>query len=768
MAYSTAIAAEVHGKLAGLRRALRGRLFGEGLAWVIVALVGAVFVTLGIDLTLRLKRTYRIVMACTAMGAIMWTVWREILAPLLAPMGAEDLALLVERRHKQLGDRLISALQFVRSGGAAPNESPAMVDATVRQANALAAPLDLGGIVERNDLKRVGAIAACTIVLLTGFSIWQSRLMWPWLQRNIAFADVDYPQDTYLEVKGGPHFTLLRGTDLEVIIRTERRSTVTPPYVTLHAFYPSLRKGGDDGWTEGQADLVGKDAEGRDFYLIAFPRVSEEFSFYVTGGDDRRVGEGDTDRHHKVRLIDPPDLKSLTFWAKFPDYIELAEGPVPDSLGTVTVPAGTALTVSATATKDIASMRILLNDAPVPDAEFTLAPIGGRPGQAGRRIVWKHKFDVARTKSAKTAPRSVDFALAFELTDIDGYTNVCGHKKINVQFDRRPVVKTRRRITILGDMATAEAIIPLASEFVDDHDLIAARAEVAVTGKTVDLPHPNVTLRKPGQRRVIRRRSVKHEVDLHAYGLVAGDEVTITVAAEDSLPAFLGGPGVGRTGGVTIRIVKPEKVQEKLVESTRRTIIEFVQAIALQQSVRDSVQSAGLMLSGGQGLDAAAAKLVLSANVQQAVTPECKKVADTVQDILFARICNRLGSEEGHENVRRKIIRPLRELADPLAETAQALKRTAGVEDPDKLQEQIIAIGETQDAIINAMNGILNEMEKDSTRQYIINRWSLIVDWSKDQLKGIKKRSDAQTNTVFDKKKDKKDDKKDDKKKDGN
>ena len=545
MAYNTTgiatVDREVHAKLSALRRNLRGRLIGEGLAWVLVALVAAAFATLGIDYLLRLERPYRIAMASAALLAIAMMIWRELVAPMLAPVRAEDLALLVERRHKQLGDRLISALQFIRTGSATPNESPAMVAETVRQANTITATLDLADIVERRNFRRMLAIAACTVSLVAGFGIWKSRLVWPWLQRNIVFADTEYPQDTYLQVAGGPDFKVLRGTNLKIVIRTDQRSTVCPPYAIVHAYYPSLDKGSDDGWTEEQADHAGKDDEGRDYFVMTFPRVSEQFSFYVTGGDDNRVTDSQTEKHYSVRLIDPPALAGISFTGELPRYLAHERGPdgkVDDLLGTVKIPAGTTLTVSATATKDLQAVRIFLDGRPVEgtksrktkfDIQNRLKTQGPEPttrpkpttrkarGPRGAGLRAESFWDTRDSSfglvalfpfRAASSTGSISFELAFELKDTDGYTSLCGQRKIIVRLDARPGVKTNRRIVILKDdngqdIATPVATVPLTSDFTDDHDLATARARVAVKlkGQAVGSAAIHVPFRKPGERR---------------------------------------------------------------------------------------------------------------------------------------------------------------------------------------------------------------------------------------------------------------------------
>ena len=805
MAYNTGIATEIHRGLSRLRRALRGRLAGEGLAWVLVVLVGAVFLTLAVDLSLKLQRSNRIIMASVVVLALMWRVWRELLAPLLAPMKSEDLAMLVERRHTQLGDRLISALQFTRSRHAAPNESAAMVAETIRQANIIAAPLDLADIVERRDLKRALAIGTCTVVLLAGFSLWQSRLMWPWFQRNVIFADIGYPLDTYLDVTGGPEFTVLRHNDLKVLVYTEDRSRAWPEHVTVHIHYPSEvdKNKHDDGWRETEVDLK-KDAAGTPYYLVTFPKVHEEMSFYVTGGDDNRVTRAMTDKHFRITPTDPPPppvlpaLASIRFAGKFPDYLmheQNREDGVEASLGAVTVPAGTTLTVSAEATKNLKSVMVTLGrvdqkarkarpDQPLRFTQtktFEIVP-------TGRRFGWVYKFKDSDGSAGPNSSGSIDYQVSFGLLDTEGHRNkeVCGRTDVSVQLDKSPKAKTRKRKqrtltpVIRNNIATYNATIPLTSEFTDDHDLGAAWIDVALftgrTGKTVKHKIP-ISLRDSGQRHILRRRSVpkpnsneEHGVDLRSYGLSNpddddsdgnsdGNEVTITVVAEDSLPPPLGGPNDVRSAPIVITIVKRGIIEEELSATAGRIRDEFDQTIDLQQRVRDGVRAAGLMLARGQKIDVVAPKLALLAGKQSAVGPECRKIVERISDILDARIYNRLDGEEYYENVRGKIIAPLGRLAEPLTKTAAATKHSANTKDRNLLQEQIISITETQDAILKVMADVKDEMDSESTRRDIINSCSRLIDWSKDQLKSIKKRSVAEAGSVFDKKKDKKDDK---------
>jgi len=339
--------ASVRGKLSALRTALRGRLVGEGAAWAVVGLVGLVFVTLGFDYLLRLERPLRGLIMGAAVIAVLWILWRELIRPLCVPMDSAGLALLVEKRFGQLGDRLISAIQFTDRGSVESlGMSDAMVAAMAVEANRIADSLNFREVVERRTLRRTGLAALCAALVLGGFTAWQLPIMELWFQRNVAFAAVDWPQDTYLQVLGGPDFKVLRGDDLEVAVAV-REGSVIPRYVTLHAEYASY------GRTE---DRIDPDPRRAGRFVCAFRNVSEEFVFYVTGGDDKQ----DKRRKHRVLLVDAPALRDASFRLEPPAYMKRPPRTLDGGAGMLSVGAGWWVRVTGVATKDLqkAQMRL--------------------------------------------------------------------------------------------------------------------------------------------------------------------------------------------------------------------------------------------------------------------------------------------------------------------------------------------------------------------------------------------------------------------------
>lgn len=190
----------VRGKLRRLQTAIKARLAGEGVAWLILSLVVAVFVTLALDYFLRLPRGLRAVFSLGSLALALYVLGRYTIVPLMVPLDSENLALLVERRFGQLKDRLISAIQFSRTPIESTFASQAMIDHMAAEANELADKIDFKGVVERKTMLHAMGYSSLGVVLLTVFTLWQPGIMSLWWARDVQLGTTPWPQDTYLSV----------------------------------------------------------------------------------------------------------------------------------------------------------------------------------------------------------------------------------------------------------------------------------------------------------------------------------------------------------------------------------------------------------------------------------------------------------------------------------------------------------------------------------------------------------------------------------------
>ena len=718
--------AEIRGKLGALRVAISMRLAMEGLAWTVLALVAMVFVTLAFDYFLRLERPLRVLIAALAAAGVLAVIWKQLTVPLRVPMTAPALALLVEQRFGQLGDRLISAVQFSEFAEAQfLGISRAMIARTAAEANDLAEPLRFQDVINRRGLFRTWSLAGCALGLLLGFGILQGDILSRWFSRNVLFSDVPWPQETYLTVRGEPaNFTVLRGDDLTVVVDVEPRSMVVPDHVTLHARYAAI------GRTEERID---PDAENPHRFVKVFAAVPEEFEFHVTGGDDRR----DARNPHRVVLIDPPAVRKVRFTVRHPSYMKRARPvDVPGGSGALGVPVGANVVVKAESNKPLRSAAILLDDKMVSPMRPQIGA-DGKPDLTGMRHVGS--FEVSG------ANKPVTKILRFALTDVDGHSSRRGAKyMIQLQPDHRPTVDLKK--LRIGVRISPRAVLPLHVRVRDDHGIATAEVLVRRSGDANDANTQPVTL----PTEVGRELDVQKEFDLEPLRPKPGSTIYVTARSADTLPRSLGGPNVGESASLSFTVVRSEDLMGEFVRRQKEIRLEFVQALALQESARAKTAGAKRIFAGGK-VEAEARRLLLaSSGLQQSVGLEVAKAADGLDDIVEEMKNNRIGTKTEREQIRGGIVKPLRQLGEPIRKVTGSIRATKAVKDAGELKQQAEAIEEIQRDVFKQMDDILQRMAKLESKQELANKLRLIIGWSEKLLKSIKKKQEDEVKTVLD------------------
>ena len=717
----------VHGKLSALRRGLRVRVLAEGVCWLLVTLVTVVLATLAMDYLLRLERPQRMLVMGLTLAAVLWVIWSQLIRPASARMSLVDLSLLVERRFPQLEARLVSAVQF-EAFGAPAAVSQAMVDRVVGQANYVAGPLAFGDVIERRQLSRNIRLALSAVGLLIGLTVWQTDLVRLWAARNVLFADVAWPQQTYLTVLGEDPFTVLRGDDLTVDVLVESKSP--PPSITVHARYPSV------GWTEETVDLIGN---GVNRYQIVFHQVAEPFEFYVVGGDDRL----DKKAPHSVRLVDPPGLRDVQFLVEFPDYMDRPGQVIDGSSGVLVAPVGSRLHIQGVATKDLKAAEVVIVGDRMEIAEpLQVDSMERRDGsEASRYVTGRVELTAPNQPAALT--------LQIRLTDTEGYMNRRGGKYVlRLQPDMQPAADCRKMR--IGTAVTPHALIPLAIQAKDDAGVAAVTVTLRrTTGETeseMAVEPVVLTGAAPGRTELV----VLHEFDLIGRGLSAGETISLSAEAVDILPGAMGGPNRHRSNAVNLRVIRPEELMSELLERRRAIRVEFMQAQAQQQTAIARTASAGNVLARADGgVDISHNRLTTSAGVQRSVHAEIAKTHEKLLLIADEMSYNRLGEPGDVQELHARVINPLAELAGVIETTLAELQQASQTPAPTALATHIERIATAQQDIARRMERILDAMIKIESRQELANQLRVIVKWEEEILEAIRKRQEEEIGTVF-------------------
>ncbi len=711
---------EVRHKLQSLRQSLRRRLVNEGLAWMLVALVATVFATLAFDYVFRTDRLLRGLVMAVSLGAVGLVVWRSLVSPLRVPMDPSALALLLEKHYPTLDDRLVSVVQFSqRPPEQAENASPAMLSRLAAETNQLAGELDFSAVVERRRLRQLGMIAACALGLLIGFTVWQQPVMAMWFQRNVAFADVDWPQDTVLVVQGGPDFTVIRGDDFDVTVEAVGK---VPPFILLNVEYASGEK--------LQVKVEAQASEGVRFSK-KIPAVDEPFTFYATGGDDRRDGR----RKHRVTVVPPPAMRDIRFRVEHMEYMKRPASSSEGGRDIFVATPGSTIFIDGNASKDIQSATLYVDDKKVQDMTVT-----------GQRQL-KGSFPV----SSENVALSRSFKMV--LTATDSSTNRRERPyMVQIQPDLPPDVEMKKHS--VGAVVTPNAYIPLVVQLKDDYGIAVANVMMsrkdtpAVKEELTDLPSS-------------RDFRVEHTLDLEKYSLKVGESIEIVASARDNMPSQLTapatakepngtcGPNGSRSGVIELRIIKPEDMKEEMIRRQKELRVEFSEAVEVEKTARTRTASA---VEAAQGGDLATARNLLaeSGRLQTSVGTECAKAADTMAAIVAEMRCNRVSLPRELDQMTDELTKPLAELGKPIQETIGLLGQAGALGDAAAIQQRGDAIAAAQAQIHATMEEILRKMIEKTSRQEAEKELLKLIERSNMTLEEILKIKRATDSRLFD------------------
>ena len=102
-------------RLRALRARLRSLIAFDGATWIVGTFLAVLLPTVGLDWWLHLPGPARLVLLAGALGGTAYAAWRFFIAPLRIPLAEDDMALAVEQRYPELGDRLITSVQLAHT-----------------------------------------------------------------------------------------------------------------------------------------------------------------------------------------------------------------------------------------------------------------------------------------------------------------------------------------------------------------------------------------------------------------------------------------------------------------------------------------------------------------------------------------------------------------------------------------------------------------------------------------------------------------------------
>ncbi len=693
---------EIPASISDRLRTLRGHItlwfLIDGLARVLLAALAIFAVDLLLDWTFRLDRTQRGVVWVLMFGVIAAVAWRKLLLPLTTTIGDDALLLEVERKHKDVGESIISAAQFSRiSDFESLGLSRSMVDATISHGVEEAGRIQFSDILNgRRYVTNVLLLgAAILLVLGLGVGVAMGGPLQIWFNRNLLLGDARWPQQTYLEIVGVKNgvVTLPRGENWTQLVRVTDDSTI--PDSVFIDFFPSRGRP-----SQSMKKLANNDFE------VAFTNVIEEFQFRARGGD------AVTDLV-QVQLVEPPAVSKLTLTVTPPKYAGSAKEELPVGKGPYFILKGSSLSIAGVANKPLSKAELVVE----PTAQGTEVVT---PTRTELSLTGKDQFSGALPTAQLAAGKYV-----IELTDEGGLTSKRPLSfAVSLKTDREPRFAAARLEGVSG-MVVPQARVPYAAKASDDFAITKIRLGHRWRGETSDsgdagFSDPESLAGKLPAQAI----DVADAFELKNLNLQPGSSITLFLEATDN--DDVSGPNMGKSPDFLLRVVTEEQLRTDLLRREKEQRQEFERLLKNQEDL--IVDVSALAAEAGANADFTdEQRLTLMAlqKRQNLVATNTTGVANVLDAIMTEVLNNRLEEPGGklESRLREKIIAPMRQIATiDVDSVVIALERSRRVaKNPADRAAAMKEAEAAQVKIVAMMKDILTNMAKAEGYQEAIN-----------------------------------------------
>jgi len=638
---------------------LRAYLLLEGLGVVLLVALGAAVLQLLLDRALHLGGEMRAALLLLAIVAVLLVSWRRVVLPQTADLSVGGAARLVERRFPELRSLLLSAVCFHHGtvGGPSSN-SPELTAAVRARAGEAVAGLPLTAVLDHRRARRSTGLALTVVATFTLAFALAPELMGIWFDRSVLLGDTPWPKKTRIVVEV-PHGVLhgARGDDLEV--RAYVPSGYEAPRVVDIVFASASGRTGRD-----QMVRVGDRG-----YRYSFPRVTEDFEFFLEGGDDR------TDLF-RVELADRPRVDRAELAVTPPAYTGLERYVLPDDRRSVALLPGSELVLGIQTNKPVTRATLMAGEEQIADA-------------LGNGAAWRIALRPDRT-------RTVHFALVDE-AGLENRRPV--RFAVRMLKDRPP--QARVRLAGAGDLVTTDAVLPVELTLSDDYGL--ATADLVYTiGREGQLEHP---VEIPGFRPGLRRHQERVDLPVAALAVLPGDRIGLFARATDA--DDVQGPNVTRSTAVTLEVVSRHELLAELARREQDYRRDFQRAVEAQEELRRRLLSALARLDDPEQRQETLRRLAAAERRQRQLAGQVNGVRQQFEQLLARMRVNRLDSDAVRRRLGEGVIAPLTELARRrLPAAADELRRLARAASPERASR----IDPQQAEAVAAMRVVLDNM----------------------------------------------------------
>jgi len=639
------------------------------------------------------------------LGAVAYAVWKLLAHRLNAVPGIDPLAIAVERRFPELGDRLISALQLSRETN--PERygmSPQLIGDAIEEAILPAEKVRFSEILASGRIARNALLGALALLVIAGAAAADTESSSIWFQRNVLLRNVRWPQKTYLVVDEerfpGRVARIVRGEDIVVTARSV--GEIHPDRV----FIVYVDDAGDSGRATMKADVDNH------VYRYEFSEVGFPISFHLEGGDE----ETET---YRIELMEAPEVAQFEIRVGFPAYAEREPETVDLSQGDPEMLRGGRVLLTGTSTKPLQGAEVVLGEG---DEQTVSAKLTGT-----------HSFEV------EFAPEQTVLA-GIRLRDEDGLSNpsLAPRFLVRVVEDRAPRVRMLKRG--IGTMVVEGALFPYRIRIRDDVRAMTGEIRVRKTSADGAAPKPQMLAIDEGVLGVAET-DVDGTIEISSLNVGPGTFLSFTSFVRDNAQPD---PQEGKSDPVSVKVVTLEELLQDLLRRQHMLRQRFQDLIKAEEALRDRY----LDLRDKPPSDPRDIALHVESygQSQREIARGVRAVERGMIQILDEMLNNRVSTASNIDQLRRSVVLSLERLRKKtMAEHARDLdlfSRRATATSVAGDDGEVVRKG--FERVLAAMRSVLAKLEKAETFTEIIERMRVILKLQEEAREAVlEKHKDA-------------------------
>lgn len=505
-----AVAKILKASLSRIRRILMFR----GICATLAVFVASVLAIMAIDAMVTIYSSWvRWLLWCGAVAGTGSVAWFALIKPLRRKISLSDVALLIERNHPELEERLSTVVELAAEGRDGEVWSKELVNEITKSAISDAARVSPKKEFTSRTIKpRFIAAAAAVFILLGLFAAFPTATARLVARALVPSAEVDNIYASSLKVAPGDQ-VLLAGSSFKVSLAVDGG-------FPSKAFVRTSVNGRSEA-VERMVRMTEEEAKGPVFYEFDYPSVSESFTYRVNCGSALT-------KAYNVKVVPTPTLDDRKIRIEHPAYTGRAPTEYTNTAQVVAVP-GSRVVVSFRKPREDIIGYIKIPGDRVIEPETV--------GEDGLSFA----FDVGK---------ETDGMWSAMAQDSNGFSNQVVSSTVTVVKDTPPTVELT--VPDMTEIKLPRAgVLPVEFKAKDDFKVAKAVLEIAVgTADYQDLREFELS---QGQDGFVVGSDM---VSILALGSRLGKSAAfqVRVRVEDNLPEEFGGPGIARSSSVLVEL----------------------------------------------------------------------------------------------------------------------------------------------------------------------------------------------------------------------